>query len=365
MLSTTLDDIRSNCFGKNHSLPAQCYTDERFLALEKDMLFTDGWLCAGRADEVPEVGDYFTITIMGEPLLVVRTEKKTVSVHANVCRHRGMPVATGAGNTQRFVCPYHAWTYQLDGKLKSAPLMRNKATLKDCQLPSVRSECWRGFIFVCFDDTTTSINESLKSLDAVIGNYQMENMHHIASFHEVWDCNWKSLTENFMDAYHLSVVHPGSLRPLTPTNLCEPLAHGEGFTSYIANYARAAPARECHAKTLTDAETRQSRLFCIYPAMIASVSPDTVAYYFLQPCGVDKVQIKWGIAVFEEDLSHEERAARIEKWQQINREDHRVLRELQAGLRSSFYHGGSLAPARLEGCVRHFHDNLIEALSRE
>lgn len=362
MLDTSLNQALHQCVGNQQSLPADCYTSEGFLSIELQACFNAGWLCVGREDEIPDVGDYFTTTLLNQPLLIVRKSPKQVAVHANVCRHRAMPVASGAGNTRRFVCPYHAWTYKLNGSLQAAPLMSDKASLKDCRLPSIRTECWQGFIMVNFNNDAQPLAPQLCDLDAVIGNYQPATMHHIASFTEVWDCNWKSLTENFMDAYHLSVVHPQSLRPLTPTHLCDTLAQGPAFTSYIANYASAAPPRECHASTLSDEQTRQSRLFCVYPAMVASVSPDTLVYLSLQPVGTAQVEVKWGISVFEADLPEQQRAQRIAKWQQINHEDHEILRGLQAGLRSSFYASGTLAPAQLEGCISDFHRYLMHSI---
>ena len=114
-----------------------------------------------------------------------------------------------------------------------------------------------------------------------IENYHMQSMHHAAHFNEVWDCNWKSLVENFMDGYHLSVVHPESLHHLTPTSLCKKLPGTPSFTAYTANYAATAPARENHHPSLSAEQVRQSQLFCIFPAMIASLSADTLVYLCL------------------------------------------------------------------------------------
>lgn len=357
-----VQQIKKNCYRKNQSLPSSCYTDKKFLALEEKKVFRAGWVCLGRADEIPNIGDYFATSILNEPLVVVRSEAAKINVFANVCQHRSMPVATGAGNANKFVCPYHAWTYSLDGRLRSAPLIEEKSSLKNCQLPNVKSECWGGFIFATLNKKATSLSKRLAGLQTDIGNYQPENMHHIQSFHETWDCNWKSLVENFLDGYHLSVVHPQTLRPLTPTQLCTIMSSSKAYTGYIANYAKAAPARKYHSSLLTDVEQRQSRLFCIYPSMVASVSPDTLVYLSMQPDGTDKVRVKWGISCFEDHLSVRQKNARVKKWQAINFEDHQILQELQRGLKSSFYKGGQLAPANLEGAVKDFHDYLIKRL---
>lgn len=358
-----LQTMQLNCLGKNRALPAACYIDYDFLKLEVQKIFRAGWQCLGRADEIPNTGDYFTTEILNEPLIVARTESSKISVLANVCQHRAMQVARGTGNTSQFVCPYHAWTYTLDGNLRSAPLMKKTPELKNCRLPAIRSESWGGFIFATLDETAVWPAVALCELESAIANYQITDMHHVSCFHEVWDCNWKSLVENFMDGYHLSAVHPQSLRPLTPTSLCETLSGNNAYTGYIANYAKAAPVRRNHSKLLTEEQKRQSRLFCIYPSLVVSVSPDTLVYLSMQPQGPEKVRVKWGIASFEVALSVQEKEERIEKWRQINHEDHEILKNLQSGLGSSFYHGGPLAPANLEGAVKDFHDYLIDTIA--
>jgi len=167
-----------------------------------------------------------------------------------------------------------------------------------------------------------------------------------------------------MDAYHLSVVHPQTLRPLTPTNLCRKLSAGNCHTSYVANYTETAPARNNHHPELSAEQCRQSRLFCIYPSLVASVSADTLAFFMLQPDGLDRVSVKWGLASFEQNLTEDERQARINKWRAINEEDHAILQRLQTGLRSSYYQGGMLAPDQFEGCVGDFHRALVTGLLR-
>ena len=190
----------------------------------------------------------------------------------------------------------------------------------------------------------------------------MQSMHHAAHFHEVWDCNWKSLVENFMDGYHLSVVHPESLHHLTPTSLCKKMPGTASFTAYTANYASTAPARENHHPSLSAEQVRQSQLFCIFPSMIASLSADTLVYLALYPLNTRQVAVKWGISTFEADLSKDELQARIEKWQQINHEDHEILKHLQKGLQSSKCSTGPLADVNFEGTLFDFHSYLIDKL---
>ena len=352
---------------EGHGLPPRCYTDEHFLHLEMDKLLRSEWHCVGRADEVPQAGDYFAMDLLSEPVLVVRKPDEEIAVLSNVCRHRGMLVASGEGNTKRFRCPYHAWTYELDGKLRNAPLVPKEQLAKDCGLPVLNSRVWQGFIFVSLAEDAVwpgdeDSDNSLNQLGLHIENYHMQSMHHGAHFYEVWDCNWKSLIENFMDGYHLSVVHPESLHHLTPTSLCKKVAGAASYTAYTANYAATAPARVNHHPSLSAEQARQSQLFCIFPAMIASLSADTLVYLALHPLNAGQVAVKWGISTFETDLSEDELQSRIEKWQKINHEDHEILKHLQKGLQSSRCNTGPLAEDNFEGTLFDFHHYLISKL---
>ncbi len=346
-----------------HSLPPRCYTDAAFLEYEVEQILNNEWHCLGRVDEIPEIGDYFTIEVLSEPLLVVRKSASQIAVLSNVCRHRGMPVAEGAGNTKRFRCSYHAWTYALDGKLRSAPLVPKEQLDKDCALPEFKSHCWQGFIFFnAAIDAKWHSDESLDTLCAHLQNYHMQDMHSAVHFDEVWDCNWKSLVENFMDGYHLSVVHPHTLHHLTPTSLCKKVDGTEAYTAYTASHASTAPARKSHHPSLTAAQVRQSQLFCIFPALIASVSADTLVYLALHPLATDKLSVKWGLATYEQDLSEAELQQRIEKWQQINAEDHQILKNLHKGLKSSRASTGPLAEQNFEGTLADFYRYLFMKL---
>lgn len=359
MSSDLLDILQARCLGNNQSLPAGCYTGEDMLKLEHEHVFGNGWVCLGRSDEIPQVGDFFTTTILDEPVLVVRDESAQVRVMSNVCRHRGMRLASGVGNTNRFRCPYHAWTYNLDGQLRNAPLMADAVNKSECRLPALTTQCWGGFIFATLAADPLDLEAQLEPLQQEIQNYHLAEMHHLQTFEEVWNCNWKCLVENFIDGYHLSVVHPKSLKPLTPTNLCRKFAGDRAYTGYNAHYPDSAPERRGGHPDLTAKERRQSRLFCIFPALVVSVAADATAWLSLQPRGVDKVAVRWGLATSDSDLSDAEKRALIDKWQEINAEDHAILEQLQQGLNSSMFQGGALAPANFEGTVSEFHDYLI------
>jgi phenylpropionate dioxygenase-like ring-hydroxylating dioxygenase large terminal subunit len=129
-------------------LPPRCYTDPDFYALEVERVFKRNWIPVGRTDQVPNVGDYFTTTRFGEPILVVRDKDSTLVALSNVCRHRSYPVAQGAGNcrARRFTCSYHGWSYDLSGQLRTAPQMEKTGSFRpaDVHLPRFGIDVWQG-----------------------------------------------------------------------------------------------------------------------------------------------------------------------------------------------------------------------------
>lgn len=344
-----------------YSLQPGFYTSPSWLSYEKKHLLRREWLCLGRMDEVAKPGQYFTQDVLGEPLLIVRGKDDSVRVLSNVCRHRSMQVAEGHGQARTFVCPYHAWTYELDGSLLRAPLMPD-IDRSQCGLPEFQSEVWQGFIFVNIAGGASPLAPRLAGLDDLLKNYHTDEMHHVFVTEEIWDANWKCLLENFMEGYHLSRVHPQTLGGRTPTKLCEKFPGGEGYTGYRAQYPPTAPFRgDCHPD-LTEQEKKCSTLFSVFPTMVASQSSDVLAYMSMQPFGVDRIKIRWGLSVYDKNMSEAEIQSRIELWQAINAEDRAKLAKVQQGLQSKSAVSGPLAPDDFEGTIRDFYGYLARQL---
>jgi len=155
------------------TLPGRAYVDQALFDRECETVLAAGWHCLGRCDEIPNAGDYFTTDLLGEPLLIVRGDDGVIRVLSNLCRHRAMPLAEGHGNTDKFVCSYHAWSYARDGALRSAARMQATALdKKSCRLPRFRSEEWRGFLYVSLDDEAAPLAPTLEGLEGVVGPYR-------------------------------------------------------------------------------------------------------------------------------------------------------------------------------------------------
>lgn len=363
MLATLRDHVAE---GKPaRALPGSFYTSKEFLELEEQELFRRGWVCLGRADETPNVGDYRTTVLLNEPLLIVRSSEDTVRVLSNVCRHRAALVAEGSGSGARgFSCPYHAWTYRLDGSLIGAPLMRNVPGFDahECSLPEFKAEIWAGFLFVNLSGDAEPLTPQLADVDKLIHNYHAEMMTHAFSEDVVWGTNWKSLLENFMEGYHLSVVHSESLKPVTPTELCEYIPGGDAYMGYKAWYPESCPDRGgCHPD-LTPEERRFSAMLCVYPNLVMGVCPHQILYMCLYPSGTDAVAARWGVSVFGE-VGAEEMEQRMHLYYTINDEDKAQLERVTQGLKSQAYTPGVLAGEHYEGTIRDFQHYLARVLA--
>ncbi|MEM1421840.1 MAG: aromatic ring-hydroxylating dioxygenase subunit alpha [Pseudomonadota bacterium] len=350
-----VDELRDRATGTERTLSGALYSHPDHFQDEAERLLSREWLCLGRADEIPSIGDYFTVQALNEPLLVTRANDGDVHVLANICRHRGSPVASGSGNAKKFVCPYHAWSYGLDGALRATPRMPKKRAQDLCGLPRHRSEIWAGFVYVNLDGEAAPMAPRLTGLSDILQNYRTEEMRCVHSAEEVWATNWKCLVENFMEAYHLSVVHPETLHWVTPTGLSKKFDGGDGYTGYVANYPADVPARGKGAPELTAEQRHRSTLFSVFPCHVASQSASLLVSLCLLPEGPEAVRVRWTASVYSDDFSDEEIAERITLWSDVNAEDRAKLEATQKGFRSRFAADGPLAPGDMEGTIADFH----------
>jgi phenylpropionate dioxygenase-like ring-hydroxylating dioxygenase large terminal subunit len=334
-------------------LPGSFYTLPDYFEWEKQTILQQGWHCLGRGDEVPNVGDYYTLSLLGEPLIVTRDADNTIQVLSNVCRHRGMQVALAHGNTKRFVCTYHAWTYGLDGELLRAARMKNAGfEAGKCGLPQINSVVWNGFIYASLADTPTPLPKALGDLNALIRPYEPAKYRLVHRASEIWHTNWKCLVENFMEGYHLSVVHPQTLHGYTPTGLSKKGPSGDGFTSYFANYPDQAAPRGHGAAGLGDDARKRSTLFAVFPTQVVSVAASLMVSLSIFPLAADQIMVRWTMSTYGDDLDAETITDRIALWNEVNREDREKLELMQVALSSKFALGGPLAGEDYEGTVR-------------
>ncbi len=196
------------------TLPPECYTSEAFYRREVERIFMKVWNFIGREDRIANPGDYFAFEFMGVPVVVVRGKDGAVRAFANSCRHRGARIMAGDGTCAALRCPYHSWTYALDGTLKGAPEMDQTVGFdkKDYSLIELRLEAWAGFLFLNFDREAESLESHLGDLPALMAPYRFETMRCTRRKEYQLACNWKLYIENAMESYHVLTVHMKTLQ---------------------------------------------------------------------------------------------------------------------------------------------------------
>ncbi len=348
------------------SMPSAFYTEQEVLDIERRELFGREWVCIGRADEIPEPGDFMTFQLCNEPLVAVRSADHAIRVLSNVCRHRGALVAEGRGTASHLQCPYHHWTYELDGALARAPRLEQHRTFDpaQCALPSFATEEWMGFLFVSLADEPAPLAPQLSGLEDLVGPYHLELATTRFVADEVWPTNWKCFIENFMEGYHLTPLHRTTLHPVNPTRLCRHYPPGDAYFGYHAGFTPGLPRLEPGHPDLTPEQVDDCIMFAVPPGLVAGCASDYSSFICVQPESVDRVRLKLGLMFFgdrwtEDDI---ETAARL--FQETNAEDRAVLEGITRGHASGRHSAGPLAPAAFEGTLHDFSRYLARRLAK-
>lgn len=341
------------------AMPPEIYTSEEWLGLEQRQIFTKAWLCAGREDAAPQPGDYFTYELAGNPVFVIRDNEKRLRAFSNVCLHRMMRLLNGSGNCKSIVCPYHAWTYDRQGQLTAAPFMKERQDfdMTALRLPEIRCEVWQGWVYLTLDPKTPSIAAHLAELTPYLADYEMAHYRQIISEDDVWNTNWKILTENFMEGYHLPVAHRKTLGghfPVRETRFADKIH--KNFTLQTFAKKQSAWVGNAHPanKKLQGEKRRTSVLVTVYPSHMYSLAPDHLWHLSLQPKGSGQVALRFGAALAPEVMAHQPDldafiAKTLAFLRAVNEEDRTVVEGLHAGMLSTMAKPGPLCWLEREG----------------
>ncbi len=285
-------------FNQAHAMPKSVYTSEDFATKEVEQIFSKEWFCVGRASSLSKPGDYVTLELANQPIMVLRDRGGTLRAQSNVCLHRMSILLKDSGNTGTIVCPYHGWSYNLDGSLRAAPAMtHNEGFCKDdYRLPQIRCEEWLGWVMVTLNPDTPSPYKKLADVEHLIADYGMEN--YVEDFHEqfVWNTNWKVLAENFMESYHLPVCHAKTIGGLSKLDemVCPPgLATFNYHTILKDDTLKIALAHPSNTRMQGD-RRRTTFLLAIYPSLLITLTPGYFWYLSLHPHGAGQVRVIFG-----------------------------------------------------------------------
>lgn len=285
-------------FEQAHAMPKSVYTSEEFAEKEVDQIFRNEWFCAGRASQLAKPGDYVTLELAGQPIMVIRDLEGKLRAQSNVCLHRMSTLLKERGNAKVIVCPYHGWSYNADGTLRNAPAMKkNEGFCKEhYKLPQVRCEEWLGWIMVTLNPDAQSTAEKFKDVQGLIEDFGMEGYVQTFQENHVWNTNWKVLAENFMESYHLPVCHVGTIGGLSKLDemVCPP---GEPTFNYHTilkdDTLKIALAHPNNTRMKGD-RRRTTFLLAVYPSLLVTLTPGYFWYLSLHPHGAGQVRIIFG-----------------------------------------------------------------------
>jgi len=285
-------------FEQARAMPPSVYTSNEFLSHELKDIFAKDWFCVGRASALSNSGDYVTLDLAGQPIIVLRDATGTLKAMSNVCLHRMSTLLEGRGNTRSIVCPYHAWTYNLDGSLRGAPAMnQNDGFCKsDYRLPQVRCEEWLGWVFVTLNTDARPVCEQLSKLEEMVADYNMTDYTETFFETHIWDTNWKILAENFMESYHLPVCHAGTIGGLSKLDemVCPPGEEAFNYHTILKDESLKIAMAHPSNTRMKGERRRTTYLLAIYPSLMITLTPGYFWYLSLHPHGVGQVRIGFG-----------------------------------------------------------------------
>jgi Rieske 2Fe-2S family protein len=353
------------------TLPREAYFADAVWQREKERIFSREWVCAGRTEEVPEPGDFLVIDLAGESLLVVRTRTGELRAFYNVCRHRGCrlvldaPVKPGpaqaAAPAGRFAsgirCPYHAWTYTLEGDLRTAPFLEEDGEFRpeDFSLWPVGLETWGGFMFMNLSPVEAaadgrSLLHQLGPVPERLCRYPLAELrtgHRIV--YEV-AANWKVMLENYNECYHCAGVHP-ELCKIVPAfrqkggsglDWDRGIPHRDGAWTFT----HSGTTRRAPFAGLNDDEKIRHKGELIYPNFLLSLSADHVAAFTVWPQGPERTTINCDFLFHPAEMAQPgfDPSDAVEFWDLVNRQDWRICEGVQAGMRARVFEHGYYAP---------------------
>ena len=393
-MNSILEKLRAACdqpLSQSTTLPRDAYRSSEFHEWEREELLGGGWMAVAHVSQVPLAGDFITLDLLDEPLVVVRGKDDVIRVLSRVCPHRAMDIlppghAEGklttaesreglpesCGRTRFFLCPYHSWTFDLDGQLRACPEMQQAECFhkEEIGLHEFRCEIWNGFVFINLDGKAPPLAEGLAEMNASIAAWKPAELEVV--YQREWECqfDWKVLVENFMESYHHLGAHRKTLQLLMPAkNTWTEQEHRHfvhGHLPYTGEFRKQIEASLAAGDAsagfpiiqgLPEEGRSHWHLYLVHPCFLFFTGHDCCAWYRVQPEGPGKLRILTTLLVpratkvrhdFPEILENE-----IARLLAFHLEDMEACSAVQRGFASRTYQPGRLS--HLEMPVWLFH----------
>ncbi len=354
-LSDPLDDL---------SLPGWVYHDADFFKIEMDRVIRPSWQIVCHMSDVPDAGNWHTLELLGNNVIVMRGDDGAVRAFHNVCRHRASRLVDGdQGCAKKLVCPYHGWTYERDGRLSGIPGKADypSIAMETLGLNRVDCEIWQGFVFVRFSGDGPSVSEMMAPYEDMVAPYRLPEMR---AFGRVTlrprAVNWKNVADNYSDALHIPIAHPGLTRLFGRGYGIEASANVDRMWGDLIERPSSNASERAYqyflprVDHLPETAQRHWLYFKMWPNVAFDIYPDQVDFMQFIPVSPTQTIIR-EIAYALPDNRREMRAARYLNWRinrQVNAEDTALIARVQAGMQSSAYQPGPLGES--EVCLRSF-----------
>ena len=345
-------------------LDARWYRSPDVFEQEREHIFSREWICVGRLEQLSNTGDFFVAELARESLIIVRDQHGQVRAFYNVCRHRGtqMCEAQSGHFNGSIQCPYHAWTYGLDGRLKVA---RNMADVEgfstgDYPLHEARVATWEGFVFVCLSPWGCDFERTFAPILTRFRRWHIGELRTARTIHYDLQCNWKLIFQNYSECYHCPLVHP-QLDKLSPSDSGRnDLLEGPFLGGYSQLRERGASLTTTGATTrppvgeVDGDDNNRVYYYTIFPSMLLSLHPDYVMVHYTKPIAPNRTTVECAWLFDPQTMSRADfdPSDAVEFWDVTNRQDWHVNELTQKGIQSRAYTPGMYANA--EGLLAAF-----------
>jgi carnitine monooxygenase subunit len=346
-------------------LPGWTYHDPDYFAVEMDRVIRPAWQIVCHGSDIRGAGDWRTIDLLGESIVVVRGDDGVVRAFANVCRHRGMRIVDGdAGCAKKLVCPYHAWVYELDGRLSGVPMRGDYPALDMAAtgLVAVDVDQWQGFVFVRLrNDGGPLVAEMMAPAEAEVAPYKFAEMQPIGTpWSRPRSVNWKNVGDNYSDNLHIPVAHDGLSRLFGKSYAIEAKGWVDKMSGEIVDRPSANfwelfyQTHLPRVEHLPEAAQRRWLYFKLWPNMAFDIYADQIDFMHWVPVSPAVTMLR----VMSYALPDDRREMKLARYANerinrvVNREDTWLIERVQAGMGSAYFTAGPLAAS--EVCLRSF-----------
>ncbi|MCB8882157.1 aromatic ring-hydroxylating dioxygenase subunit alpha [Acidisoma cellulosilytica] len=348
--------------------PGALYTDPAVLQREMDSIFMREWLCLARSEEIASPGDYMTFQVGSEPVMICRDKDMAPRAYANMCPHRGAKLVMGQGNSRAFVCPYHAWSFNLDGRLIGASWMAeaegfDKTT---CHLHEFHLREWGGWLFVSVAPDPQPFEDYIAVFDQKFGYVKMENLKIGVRLDAELNCNWKLMVENFLDFYHGKILHKDTVGRFlsTPDVTYDLRPEGQVYVDHydVGTLSKDGKIFKKRIPTMADKPELFAQAAALPPNLSVFQRLDYTVFFTSWPIGPNRMRMTTMALWQAEDLEGESGKKMTDEYifmlNKVLQEDFDMVESLQLALQSTSFVPGRMS--RLEQGVQHFVQHSIK-----